>query len=136
MEAFPGRSIFLAEDDLDDQEFLIEALHELDSSLQIHVADSGDKAIEYLQSLPLAELPQLIVLDYNLPKLNGFQILSFLKSDPRFSGVTKLVWSTSNSPLYQQRCIQEGATAYLVKPTDLGGIKEVAAAILSHCPPQ
>lgn len=136
MEAHPGRFIFLAEDDVDDQDFLVKALLELDAGLNIFVADSGEKAVDYLQALPPDKLPQIIILDYNLPKINGYQILSFLKDDARFSGITKLVWSTSSSPMYQQRCIQEGATDYLVKPTDLNGIKKVAATILSHCPPQ
>ncbi|OLY92843.1 two-component system, chemotaxis family, response regulator CheY [Cnuella takakiae] len=133
MTGFSGRYVLLAEDDIDDQEFLIEALHELDPELNVHVADSGEKAIEYLSSVTVTSFPSLIILDYNLPKINGQQILSYLKNDERYDGVTKLVWSTSNAPHYVQCCLQEGAKAYLVKPTDLGGIKKVAATMLAYC---
>lgn len=127
------RRILLAEDDIDDQEFLIEALLEVDSNLHIHVEDSGEKAIDYLKSLNEDAMPCLIILDYNLPKVNGHQILTYLKEEPRFEHVTKLVWSTSNTPHYVQRCLDEGAKAYLVKPTDLLGIKKVAATMLTYC---
>lgn len=133
MDQRPGRFIFLAEDDIDDLEFLIEALLELDRKLKIHVEKSGERAIEFLRNIKQDQLPSLIILDYNLPKVNGHQILSYLKNEPLFTGVTKLVWSTSNSPHYERHCLEEGAEAYLVKPTDFAGIKKVAATILSYC---
>lgn len=133
MNPRPGRYVLLAEDDIDDQEFLIEALLEIDGELKIHVEDSGEKAVDYLQRIDHDHLPCLIVLDYNLPKVNGHQILAYLKGDNRFDDVTKIVWSTSNSPLYEQRCMEEGAEAYLVKPTDLMGIKKVAEQMLAYC---
>lgn len=133
MVVAPGRYVLLAEDDIDDQEFLVEALKELDPELQVHITDSGEKAIAYLQAVAPADLPSLIILDYNLPKINGQQILSFLKKEERYKEVTKLVWSTSNAPHYVQCCLDEGAKAYLVKPTDLNGIKKVAATMLAYC---
>lgn len=133
MDQRPGRSIFLAEDDIDDQELLIEALLQLDSTLQIHVEDSGEKAVAYLQKLTQEQTPCLIILDYNLPKVNGQQILALLKQEEQFNTVKKLVWSTSNSPQYEQRCLEEGALAYLVKPSDLSGISSIAQIMLRYC---
>ncbi len=127
------RHIFLAEDDIDDQEFLIEALRQLDERLQIHVEASGDKAIDYLNELSDNYMPCLIILDYNLPKLNGQQILAHLKEKKRFRNVVKVVWSTSNSPQYREKCLQEGAMDYLVKPSDIYGIQRVAKQMLSFC---
>lgn len=133
MDQTAGRLILLAEDDIDDQELLIEALLQLDNTLHIHIEDSGEKAVDYLQNLHPHEVPCLIVLDYNLPKINGRQILSFLKTQERFNHVKKVVWSTSNSPQYEQSCLAEGALAYLVKPSDLTGISQIASVLLGYC---
>jgi CheY-like chemotaxis protein len=133
MDQTEGRFIFLAEDDIDDQELLVEALLQLDTSLQIHVEDSGEKAIDFLQNLDRKQTPCLIILDYNLPKVNGYQILNYLKSQERFHEVKKVVWSTSNSPQYEQSCLKEGALAYLVKPSDLSGIERIAQIMLQYC---
>ncbi len=127
------RIIFLAEDDADDQEFLIEALQRLDASVKVHVESSGEKALEYLIQVPAEFAPRLILLDYNLPKLNGQQILRQISDHDRYRNINKLVWSTSSSPLYEQACLEAGAQAYLVKPTDILGISRIAQVVLDHC---
>lgn len=127
-----GRFLFLAEDDTDDQEFLIEALRRIDPEVQVHVESAGDKALEFLLSVPVEQAPQLILLDYNLPKMNGQQILNQLAQQGRFQGTTKLVWSTSSSPLYKKACLEAGAKEYLVKPVDISGIGRIAQVVLNH----
>ena len=129
----PERIIFLAEDDTDDQEFLIEALQQLDQEVKVHVESSGEKALDYLLKVPEDQAPCLILLDYNLPKLNGQQILTHLEEQQRLPKTTKLVWSTSSSPLYEQACLEAGAKAYLVKPTDITGIGQIAKVVLDYC---
>lgn len=126
--------IFLAEDDIDDQEFIIEALNELDHELVIECASTGETALQKLNALEAHELPQLIVLDYNLPQISGLELLRLLANSERYKGVTKLVWSTSSAPHYQQSCLAAGATAYLIKPSDVAGIAEMAETILRHLP--
>ena len=51
----------------------------------------------------------------------------------RFEDVTKVVWSTSNSPVYEQICLDLGAKAYLVKPNDISGIHRLAQLMLQMC---
>lgn len=127
------RYIFLAEDDLDDQEFLTEALLDIDQSLEIHVEKSGDKAVGFLNELSDDELPSLIVLDYNLPLISGHEILKNIQNAKRYKDITKVVWSTSNSPYYEKVCLESGATAYFVKPSDIAGIRELARKMISLC---
>ena len=127
-----GRFLFLAEDDTDDQEFLIEALRQIDPDVRVHVESAGDKALDFLLNVPQDEAPQLILLDYNLPRINGQQILTQLAQRGRLQQTTKLVWSTSSSPLYERACIEAGATEYLVKPVDITGISRIAQVVLDH----
>ena len=125
--------IFLAEDDIDDQELLIEALSQFNNSIVVNTVTNGKKAISYLQQLQPENYPSLIVLDYNLPELSGADILEYLKSVKGFESVSKVVWSTYNSPVYQKICLDLGANAYLVKPNDVSGIQKIAQQMLQMC---
>jgi CheY-like chemotaxis protein len=123
--------IFLAEDDMDDQELLIDAMSQYDGNLTFQTVTNGKQAIVLLGSLPHNSLPSLIILDYNLPELNGAQILEMLNHQERFQPIPKVVWSTSNSELYKNRCLALGAKAYFVKPSDLTGIQNLAKEMLA-----
>ena len=125
--------IFLAQDDIDDQQLLIEAFSQLDNSITVTAVNNGKKALSFLEDLSEGSSPCLIVLDYNLPELSGAQILERLNKMKRFEDVTKVVWSTSNSPVYEQICLDLGAKAYLVKPNDISGIHRLAQLMLQMC---
>ncbi|MCU7549058.1 response regulator [Chitinophagaceae bacterium LB-8] len=125
--------IFLAEDDIDDQELLIEALTSLDDTIEVHVVNNGKKAVSYLEELPDNKKPCLIVLDYNLPEMNGADILNRINTIEKLHPVTKVIWSTSNSPVYEKICTELGAKAYFVKPTDFYGIEKIARIMLQLC---
>ncbi len=125
--------IFLAEDDVDDQELLIEALTIQAGSLKVHTATNGKKAALFLDTLPEDNLPCLIVLDFNLPEVDGGQLLQLLSAKEKYDSIPKVVWSTSNSPNYKQICLSRGAKAYFVKPNDISGLNKVAKEMLSFC---
>lgn len=128
-----GRLILLAEDDIDDQELLTDAINNLDSSIKVYAISNGNKAVAYLEALKDEALPQLIVLDYNLPEMNGEEILEKLSKNKRYDIIPKIVWSTSNSALYKTKCLQLGAKAYMVKPSDFSGIEDLAKQMLEFC---
>ena len=125
-------TILLAEDDIDDQELLNEAFTEIDPSIEIYSFTTGKKFLSYLDNLPDSNIPDLIILDYNIPEMNGAEILRHLEQNNRYKNVVKLVWSTSDSPLYQNSCLQYGAQAYLVKPSNISGLAELAKKMLSY----
>lgn len=125
--------ILLAEDDIDDQEFFIDAFSGITDDIKVFAVNNGSKAIHVLNSLPIDKAPQLIILDYNLPELSGADILKMLHSKKQFNDVPKVVWSTSTSPLYEQICMDLGAKAYLVKPSTVSGIEQLAKELFSLC---
>jgi CheY-like chemotaxis protein len=125
-----NKRIFLAEDDIDDQEFLRDALLSLDDSLRIDIANTGEKALNYLNSLTEEQLPSLIILDYNLPQISGYELLKHMTGKKKFENTSKIVWSTSNSPMYEQSCLTTGALAYFIKPSDMDGILRMAEKML------
>jgi len=122
-ETKPREYILLAEDDEDDVEMLRSFLNEIPETPEIIVLNKGDKVISFFESLPENQLPRLIILDYNLPSISGFEILSALAEDKKYLSVPKIIWSTSNSSLYESQCLAKGAVAYFVKPSDLTGFQ-------------
>jgi len=126
-------TVFLAEDDADDQEMLIEMMKSVDERMQFLTATTGSKAVDVLRKVPDDQLPCLVVLDYNLPEMSGAEILGRLKEDERYDKTIKVVWSTSNSPVYQKKCMEMGAHAYLVKPTGIAGVKSIAKQLTEMC---
>ena len=125
--------IFLAEDDIDDQELLAEAFAQLDSTISIKAVNNGKKAIAFLEGLSPENNPCLIILDYNLPELSGAEILERLNHLRQYEDIIKVVWSTSSSPVYEKICLDLGAKAYLVKPNDISGIQRLAQEMLQMC---
>jgi CheY-like chemotaxis protein len=113
--------ILLAEDDKDDVELLMNFIRELPESPELVVLNKGDEVISFFENLSENRLPSLIILDYNLPTVSGYQILSALSEDKKFRSIPKIVWSTSGSSHFESQCLAMGAAAYFVKPADLSG---------------
>ena len=133
VSTLPSRTIFLAEDDIDDQEFLTDALRSIDPKINLISFSSGLKFINRLLETKDEHLPCLIVLDYNIPEINGAEILNQLRNDNRFINIPKVVWSTSDSQLFRENCLACGAKAYLVKPSSISGITAIAKEMLRFC---
>jgi CheY-like chemotaxis protein len=127
------KNILLAEDDIDDQDFITEAFLQIDAQLAIKTVSHGNKLLPFLENLTNDELPQLIILDYNLPELDGAQVLQSLQHKIRYASIPKIVWSTSNSPQYKIKCLELGAAFYVVKPSTISGIEEMARHMLELC---
>jgi CheY-like chemotaxis protein len=125
-------TVLLAEDDIDDQELLEEAFKEIDPGIRICSFTSGRQFLQYLDSLPDSSIPDLIVLDYNIPEVSGADILRHVDETPRYRAVVKLVWSTSSASLFEKTCMSLGARAYLVKPSNISGLIEMAKKMLSY----
>ena len=125
--------IIMAEDDPDDQDFFIEALYQEAKQIKILAVNNGARTLEILNSLPAGKLPLLIIMDYNLPQLDGSHLLKALHLNKRFAAVPKIIWSTSTSGVFEKQCLELGANAYLVKPGTVQGFRELIQHILRLC---
>lgn len=125
-----GKYILLAEDDEDDIFMLRSFFRKIPGSPELYVVNKGDKVISMLENLPLNNLPSLIILDYNLPSMNGYEILHILSRDKKYKSVPVVIWSTSNSPYYESQC--QEAIAYLVKPSDQNGFQALVQKLLTY----
>src|SRR5687767_6109920 len=91
-------SILLVEDDADDRYIMHLAFAEINYADKIKVFNSGDELLKYLHSLPHSDLyPSLLVVDYNMPGLNGGELLMRLKIDDTLRDIPVVVYSTGMS---------------------------------------
>ena len=123
LNGITGEYILLAEDDEDDVTLLKSFLREVPESPEILVINKGDKVISFFESLSGKRLPRLMILDYNLPSVSGYEILIALSGNKIYEKIPKIIWSTSNSVHFESKCISNGAAAYLVKPSDIHGFQ-------------
>ena len=124
--------ILLVDDDVDDQELLTEEINRLEPSILVKRFNNGMQVMDYLFKMD-AKIPCLIILDYNMPVVNGLEVLQKLAHMPHLRNVPKIVWSTSNSSLHQNKCLQTGALKYIVKANDLGGLRKIASEMIEAC---
>ena len=120
--------IFLIEDDMDDIELLQESLKDNSVLFTMNIVREGDKVSTYLKECTV--LPHVIVMDFNLPKVHGKDILKTIKSFDGFKDVPLLVLTTSTAKDDIDYSYKMGADKYLTKPSNIKGFNETVAAIV------
>lgn len=123
------KNLLLIDDDEDDHEFFLEAVREIDTSVKCSCVFDGEKALNKLKE-GLAALPDLIILDTNMPKLNGKQILSELKNDTHLKHIPVIMYSTFFSERDNFDFTRLGAAYYLSKPSKFLDFKSSLTHIL------
>lgn len=128
-----NRLIIFGEDDIDDIDLLKETFSVVDNSYSLAFIDKGRKLINALDALSEKELPSLLVLDYNMPELNGAEILTELYPRERYASIPKIIWSTSGSETYKKKCLELGAVDYLIKPLNVKDYLDTVRYMLTFC---
>lgn len=125
--------ILIADDDADDMELIEEAICSSASTADLYKISEGKIVIDFLDKLPDIELPCLMIIDYNMPEMNGPQLLDQLNNSPRYKNIPKIMLSTSGGTLYVSECKGKGALAYFVKPNTLQELDVLAKKMLGYC---
>jgi len=120
------KTILLVEDDSEDQFLMREAFNDNGIGDALRFADNGEAAIEWLDQLGSGELPALIVMDLNMPRMNGRETLTFLKQHPLYHTIPVIIYSTSINDIERIKCKEIGAAAYIIKPTTFTECQEIA----------
>jgi CheY-like chemotaxis protein len=128
-----SKFILLGEDDIDDEELLKELFSSVDGSFELTFINNGRQVIEYLDSLPNTLLPCLLILDYNMPELNGADVLENLKAKSRYADIPKVIWSTSGTETYRKKCLELGAEDYITKPSRVSELVQAIKYMISYC---
>lgn len=125
--------IFYVDDDQDDRQLLTRALNSINGNYRIIEAENGAEAMGALQQLKeKGTLPSLIVLDINMPKVDGKQTYVSIRADETLAAIPIIIFSTSKSEM-DKLFFKRKNTEYITKPNDYGRIEEVAVRMLSYC---
>src|SRR3954471_24583182 len=114
--------ILLIEDNPGDVRLLEEAFRELRADVRLQIAKDGAEGIhliEEAQERRTNKMPDLILLDLNLPKVNGHDVLAHIKSNPDTRRIPVIVLTSSRAESDVRMAYDSYANAYLKKPTDL-----------------
>jgi CheY-like chemotaxis protein len=112
----------LVEDNPGDVGLVREALKKRHRALQLHVVSTGEDALAFLRHQePYADapVPDLVLLDLNLPGKTGYDVLAEIKQDPGLRSIPVVVLTTTDKRRDIQRCYALGANAYIVKPMEV-----------------
>lgn len=127
--------ILLAEDNADDVFLLRQALKRIDWAPSLHAVADGAEAIAYLEGSggygdrALHPLPDLLLLDVNMPRRNGFEVLEWIRTKSACRNLVVHVLSASARPADVQRAYDLHANSYVVKPTSIGELVDFVSAL-------
>lgn len=120
--------ILLVDDSELDCRLTLEALKDAKLRNTIHVVNDGEAALEYLRRAG-ARRPDLILLDLNLPGLDGREVLEEIKADPDLKHIPVVILTTSRAEADILRSYQSHANCYVTKPVDLEQFSKVVRSI-------
>ena len=124
---------YLADDDEDDKELFIEALHDVAPKVKITDVSNGTALMKKLSESG-ADLPDMIFLDLNMPQKNGIECLEELRGNKKFNKIPIIIYSTSVNLNQIDQTYKKGANLYVQKPQHFSGIKNLLHKMLSLRP--
>ncbi|MCP4006574.1 MAG: response regulator [bacterium] len=125
-------TLLMAEDDADDQLLVREAFGESDFDVDMRFVCNGEDLMAYLRregeycGEDAAPRPRLILLDLNMPKMDGRTALRAIKENPDLCRIPVLILTTSSNPDDIKKCYEGGASTYLTKPSSFQSLIELA----------
>ncbi len=124
------KQIILADDDEDDREIFLEIVKKIDPEAKVAFAENGLDLITLLERMPDEDLPGIIILDQNMPRMTGKECLIFLKGNPRLRHIPTIVYSTYQVKDFYQECLELGAQDVIAKPDTMQAYREMVEQLL------
>lgn len=132
MSAIQDLEILLVEDNEGDIRLTIEAFKEAKIRNQIKVVRDGEEALDYLRKQgPYTDVasPDIILLDINLPKIDGKEVLNTMKNDSTLKSIPVIMLTTSSADSDIEESYANHANCYVIKPVDLNRFMDVVRSI-------
>jgi CheY-like chemotaxis protein len=120
------KAILLVEDDRVDAMTVERALKDVHVANRLDLAQDGEKALEYLKT---HEAPCVILLDLNMPRMNGIEFLQIVKSDSVLKKIPVIVLTTSESDQDRLKSFELSVAGYMIKPVDYKNFLDVVRTI-------
>ena len=122
-------NVLYADDDGDDREIFCEAINEINPAIKVVLGKDGEETLKILSVQK--ELPNLIFLDINMPRMDGLECLVKLKSDDRLKGIPVIIYSTTSSKSDESKIALLGASDFILKGNSFESVKESLHKILT-----
>jgi CheY-like chemotaxis protein len=127
------KTIVYADDDADDIELLKEAFDCVSGDVQLITCSNGVEVLHYLKTLsPEEPSPCLIILDINMPKLDGRKALANLRDTSRFAKTPVVIFSTSSHP-HDKDFARQYDAGFISKPIEIKEMAKIADTFINHC---
>lgn len=123
--------ILLVEDNADDEKLTLRALRQSDVQTIVHVARDGREAIDFLLNID-NPLPNLVLLDLKLPKMNGLEVLETLRQDARTNLQTVVIMTSSDEESDIQNAYRLGANSYIRKPVEFDEFMDAIRQLVNY----
>jgi two-component system response regulator len=126
--------ILLADDDGDDRLLASEALVESGIAGELHVFEDGEDLLEHLRQSQAegSSNPSIILLDLNMPKLSGKQVLETLRADATFKHIPVIILTTSQAQHDIDDLYDAGAHSYIIKPASFDGLVKLMQGLWAY----
>jgi len=126
------KEILVIEDSMADAKMVLWALDKNKRGKSVVNLMDGVQAITYLKNRGERRKPDLILLDLNMPKKNGWEVLAECKADAALRSIPIVVFTTSQAPQDVRRCYELGANSFITKPFDLDAFKQAIEVIENY----
>jgi CheY-like chemotaxis protein len=128
-----NKKILMADDDNDDWFLVEDALRRLGQKDIISFVPGGEELLGALETAhETNSLPSVIVLDLNMPRMNGIETLEQLKKDERFSFIPVIIYTTSVNTAEKEQCMLLGASEYIIKRGSFEENIKIAGIFLTY----
>ena len=125
--------ILIAEDDADDRLLLQQAFAQKQYPVDLQFAENGLEVMDRLAGdIDSMAFPNFIILDLNMPKMNGFEALKQIKRSDQLKKIPVIMFSTTNAEQDVRKCYESGANSYVVKPTNFAFLVEIVESIFQY----
>ncbi len=121
--------VVLVEDNPADVRLTTEVLRDSATPTRLHVASDGEQGMEVIRELSSDRRLDLVLLDYNLPRKSGLEVLRECKADPHLRRIPVVMLSGSGDDRDVRRCYELYANAYVTKPLEFDRFNEVIRAV-------
>ncbi len=128
-------NILLVEDDPDDVRFIERSFAKVWLKHQLHVVSDGEQALKFVRNAPGYEdspLPDLILLDLNMPRKNGYEVLVELKNDDGLKHIPVVVLTTSSDYDSVMKSYKLHANSFISKPVSANELNEVVSLVVNY----
>ncbi len=130
-------TILIADDDADDRMFLEQAMRQNGYDQEIRFVEDGEELMEYLKRQGRynelnAPWPNMLILDLNMPRKNGFQALSEIKDDPKLRRLPVIVMTTSSADEDVVKTYNLGVNSFVTKPFNFNRLVEMVGTLKTY----